>query len=64
MSSVAMSPHEQGQLANVRSHLWIINNIRPSTLLSPALRPNLIRTAKSIIPSTLCVMKLPSLLPF
>ena len=33
------SPPEQGQLANVRSRQWIVNDVRPSTLPPPALKP-------------------------
>jgi hypothetical protein len=39
MSSVAHSPPEQGQLVNVRSRQWIVNDVRPSTLPLPALKP-------------------------
>jgi hypothetical protein len=39
MSSVARSPPEQGQLVSVRSRLWLVNDVRPSTLPAPALKP-------------------------
>ncbi len=39
MSSVAPSPPEQGQLVTVRSRKWIVNDVRPSTLSPPALKP-------------------------
>jgi hypothetical protein len=39
MSSVAPSPPEQGQLVSVRSRQWIVNDVRPSTLPPPALKP-------------------------
>lgn len=34
MSSVAISPPEQGQLVSVRSRQWIINDVRPNALSS------------------------------
>jgi len=39
MSSVAPSPPEPGQLVSVRSRQWIVNDVRPSTLPPPALKP-------------------------
>src|SRR5437867_2607994 len=39
MSGVAHSPPEQGQLVNVRSRQWIVNDVRPSTLPTIALKP-------------------------
>jgi hypothetical protein len=39
MSSVAPSPPERGQLVSVRSRHWIANDVRPSTLPPPALKP-------------------------
>jgi hypothetical protein len=39
MSSVAPSLPEQGQLVSVRSRQWIVNDVRPSTLPPPALKP-------------------------
>src|SRR5438034_5069235 len=33
------SPPEQGQLVSVRSRQWIVNDVRPSTLPPPALKP-------------------------
>ena len=39
MSSAAPSPPEQGQLVNVRSRQWIVNDVRPSTLPPQALKP-------------------------
>ena len=40
MKSVATSPPEQGQLVSVRSRQWIVNDVRPSTLPPPALKPS------------------------
>ena len=37
MSNAA--PPEQGQLVSVRFRQWIVNDVRPSTLLPPALKP-------------------------
>jgi hypothetical protein len=39
MNSVAPSLPEQGQLVSVRSRQWIVNNMRPSTLPAPGLKP-------------------------
>jgi hypothetical protein len=39
MRSVAHSSPEQGQLVSVRSRQWIVNDVRPSTLPPPALKP-------------------------
>jgi hypothetical protein len=39
MSSAAPSTPEQGQLVNVRSRQWVVNDVRPSTLPPPALKP-------------------------
>jgi hypothetical protein len=39
MSSVAHSPPEQGQLVSARSRQWVVNDVRPSTLPAPALKP-------------------------
>jgi hypothetical protein len=39
MSSVAHSPPEQGQLVSVRSRQRVVNDVRPSTLPPPALKP-------------------------
>jgi hypothetical protein len=37
--AAAASPPEQGQLVNVRSRQWIVNDVRHSTLPTPALKP-------------------------
>jgi hypothetical protein len=39
MSSVAHSPLEQGQPVSVRSRQQVVNDVRPSTLPPPALKP-------------------------
>jgi hypothetical protein len=39
MNSVAPSPPAQGQLVSVRSRQWVVNDVRPSTLRLPALKP-------------------------
>jgi hypothetical protein len=39
MAVAAASPPEQGQLVSVRSRQWIVTDVRPSTLPTPALRP-------------------------
>ncbi len=39
MSTPAISIPEQGQLVQVRSRPWVVNEVKPSTLLPPALRP-------------------------
>jgi hypothetical protein len=39
MSSVAHSPPAQGQLLSARSRQWVVNDVRPSTLPAPALKP-------------------------
>jgi hypothetical protein len=41
MGNSVVSPPEQGQHVSVRSRQWIVNEVRPSTLLSPALKPTL-----------------------
>jgi hypothetical protein len=40
MSIVAPSLPEQGQLVSVRSRRWFVNDVRPSTLPPPALKPS------------------------
>jgi hypothetical protein len=40
MSIAALSPPEQGQLVCVHSQQWIVNDVRPSTLPPPALKPS------------------------
>ena len=37
--TVALAPPEQGQMVSVRSRQWVVNDVRPSTLLAPALKP-------------------------
>ena len=37
--TVATSLPEQGQLVSVRSRQWLVNDVRPSTLQPPALKP-------------------------
>src|SRR5579864_6684690 len=39
MAIAVASPPEQGQLVNVRSRQWIVNDVRASTLPAPALKP-------------------------
>src|SRR5262245_18786529 len=39
MAVAAASLPEQGQLVSVRSRQWIVNDVRPSTLPPPALKP-------------------------
>jgi hypothetical protein len=39
MSSPALSPPEQGQLVNVRSRQWVVQDVRAGTLPPPALKP-------------------------
>jgi hypothetical protein len=39
MTVAVTSPPEQGQLVSVRSRQWIVNDVRPSTLPPPALKP-------------------------
>jgi hypothetical protein len=39
MAVAVASPPEQGQLVNVRSRQWVVNDVRPSTLPPPALKP-------------------------
>jgi hypothetical protein len=39
MSSAVAGPPEQGQLVSFRSRNWIVNDVRPSTLPPPALKP-------------------------
>jgi hypothetical protein len=39
MSNAAHAAPEQGQLVSVRSRQWIVNDVRPSTLPAPALKP-------------------------
>src|SRR3954462_10156824 len=39
MSSATVSAPEQGQLVSIRSRQWIVNDVRPSTLPPPALKP-------------------------
>src|SRR6201984_3105473 len=40
MAVAVTSPPEQGQLVNVRSRQWIVNDVRPSTLPTGALQPH------------------------
>lgn len=40
MTIASPSPPEQGQLVSVRSRQWIVNDVRPSTLPAPALKPS------------------------
>ena len=39
MSTPALNIPEQGQLVQVRSRPWVVNEVKPSTLPPPALRP-------------------------
>jgi superfamily II DNA or RNA helicase len=39
LTAAAASPPEQGQLVNVRSRQWIVNDVRPSTLPAASLNP-------------------------
>src|SRR6516162_9940617 len=39
MVAAAHPPPEQGQLVSVRSRQWIVNDVRPSTLPPPVLKP-------------------------
>jgi SNF2 family DNA or RNA helicase len=39
MAAAIASPPEQGHLVSVRSRQWIVNDVRPSTLPPPALKP-------------------------
>ena len=39
MSTAAPAAPEQGQLVSVRSRQWVVNDVRPSTLPPPALKP-------------------------
>src|SRR3954468_7553180 len=39
MAAALPSPPEQGQLVSVRSRQWVVNEVRPSTLPPPALKP-------------------------
>ena len=39
MTTAVVGPPEQGQLVSVRSRQWIVNDVRPSTLPPPALKP-------------------------
>ena|SRR6266498_914683 len=39
MTVAVASPPEQGQLVSVRSRQWIVNDVRPSTLPTVALKP-------------------------
>ncbi len=41
MSTVARSVPEQGQLVGVRSRQWVVNEVKPSALPAPALKPAL-----------------------
>jgi SNF2 family DNA or RNA helicase len=40
MATAVSAPPEQGQLVNVRSRQWIVNDVRPSTLPPLALKPD------------------------
>lgn len=40
MGIAASSPPDQGQLVSVRSRQWVVNDVRPSTLPAPALKPS------------------------
>ena len=39
MTTTVASPPEEGQLVSVRSMQWVVNDVRPSTLPPPALKP-------------------------
>ena len=39
MTTAVASLPEQGQLVSVRSRQWVVNDVRPSTLPPPALKP-------------------------
>jgi hypothetical protein len=39
MPSAIVDPPEQGQLVQIRSRQWVVNDVKPSTLPPPALRP-------------------------
>ena len=39
MTVAVTSPPEQGQLVSVRSRQWVVNDVRPSTLPTLALKP-------------------------
>lgn len=40
MATAICSPPEQGQLVQVRSRQWVVNEVKPSTLPSIALKPD------------------------
>jgi hypothetical protein len=40
MAAVLQSVPEQGQLVRVRSRQWVVNEVKPSTLSPPAMKPS------------------------